>query len=297
MLMKITFGLLACILSVSITAQNVGIGNTSPAEKLDVSGNINVTGTIKANGTDGQPNQVLMKNSSGVLAWGDICEFKNVAIFRTGSATWNIPAGITRFVAEVWGGGGGGNWYAGGGGGGYIRALFTVDPGVTSASYSIGLGGNFGSGGLAGGGNPSTVTYDGVTVTGAGGAGANYSSGTTTIGAGGDYSVTAGFTSYVGMMGSPGQCLEHDATQSGSTTFYEICKGGKGGDAGNAVGTGGMGAYAVIASNTSVARLTQKTNGVQPGGGGGSGYQSLLIISPGVTNGALGGNGLVVFRY
>ncbi|HEX5655415.1 MAG TPA: hypothetical protein VFX58_20235 [Chitinophagaceae bacterium] len=295
--MKISICLAAFFISFDSSGQNVGIGNVSPSEKLDVNGNINVTGTIKANGTDGQPNQVLMKNGNGVLAWGDLCEFKNMAIFRTGSGTWNIPAGITRFVAEVWGGGGGGNWFAGGGGGGYIRALFTVDPGATSAGYSIGLGGNSGSGGLAGSGNPSTVTYDGITVTGAGGAGANYSSGTTTIGAGGDYSVTAGFTSYAGVTGSPGQSLEHEAAQSSSTAFFEFCKGGRGGDAGNATGTGGIGAYSIIASNGALSRLTQKTNGLQPGGGGGSGYQTLLIVSPSVTNGALGGNGLVIFRY
>lgn len=50
--------------------RNVGIKNPTPAEALDVTGNINVTGTIKANGIDGTANQVLMKNGSGILSWG-----------------------------------------------------------------------------------------------------------------------------------------------------------------------------------------------------------------------------------
>ena len=51
-------------MAIKTQAQNVGIGNPIPAEKLDVTGNINVTGTIKANGVDGTANQVLAKNAS-----------------------------------------------------------------------------------------------------------------------------------------------------------------------------------------------------------------------------------------
>lgn len=52
-------------------AQNVGINNPNPNEKLDVNGNINVTGTIKANGSAGAPNQILMKDNSGNMVWGN----------------------------------------------------------------------------------------------------------------------------------------------------------------------------------------------------------------------------------
>jgi hypothetical protein len=69
-------------------SQRVGIGNPAPSEKLDVAGNINVTGTIKANGVDGTANQVLMKNGSGILAWGDITSrYKNFVSFNAGSGT------------------------------------------------------------------------------------------------------------------------------------------------------------------------------------------------------------------
>jgi|GEM_PF-4636566 len=47
-------------------AQNAGIGTISPSQKLDVNGNINLTGTIKANGVNGTAGQVLMKNNTTI---------------------------------------------------------------------------------------------------------------------------------------------------------------------------------------------------------------------------------------
>ena len=116
MILKYSFFSLVCFISTIATAQNVGIGNPAPAEKLDVNGNINLTGTIKANGVDGTANQVLMKNGSGVLQWGNICDFKNFLTFYS-SSTFTISAGVTKIMAELWGAGGGGNANAGGGGG------------------------------------------------------------------------------------------------------------------------------------------------------------------------------------
>jgi hypothetical protein len=125
-----------------IQAQNVGVGNTSPNEKLDVTGNINVTGTIKANGVDGTPNQVLMKNSIGNFSWGDVGGFKNVATFTdtaTANIVWNIPANTIKIWVELWGGGGAG-LDAGGGGGGYMSLLFNVVPAQTLL-LTVGKGG------------------------------------------------------------------------------------------------------------------------------------------------------------
>jgi hypothetical protein len=69
-----------------INAQNVGIGNPAPTEKLDVTGNINVTGTIKANGAGGMANQVLAKNASNNLAWVNTANANNTrfAFFLSG---------------------------------------------------------------------------------------------------------------------------------------------------------------------------------------------------------------------
>jgi hypothetical protein len=67
--MKKLLSLIFIAITVQSQAQNVGVGNPNPAEKLDVTGNINVTGTIKANGVDGTARQVLAKNATNNLAW------------------------------------------------------------------------------------------------------------------------------------------------------------------------------------------------------------------------------------
>ncbi len=58
-------------LAIQVKAQNVGIGTATPNEKLDVTGNINVTGTIKANGVGGTAKQVLQSNGNGTMGWAN----------------------------------------------------------------------------------------------------------------------------------------------------------------------------------------------------------------------------------
>ncbi|MEQ1935687.1 MAG: hypothetical protein ABL962_17660 [Fimbriimonadaceae bacterium] len=58
-ILLIAFGMVWLTNSVSAQTTNVGIGTTNPAEKLDVNGNINLNGTIKVNGQDGQAGQVV----------------------------------------------------------------------------------------------------------------------------------------------------------------------------------------------------------------------------------------------
>ncbi len=140
--MKKLLYILLLFFSFNINAQNVGIGNASPNEKLDVTGNINVTGTIKANGVDGTANQVLMKNSSGNFSWGNIGDFKSIATFTdtaTANISWNVPANTTKIWVELWGGGGAG-LDAGGGGGGYMSLLFDVVP-AQNLLLTVGKGG------------------------------------------------------------------------------------------------------------------------------------------------------------
>src|SRR5689334_14005146 len=127
--MKYSFILLIILSSLRSFTQNVGVGTTTPVERLDVNGNINLTGTIKANGTDGQPNQVLMKNNAGSFVWGDLCEYKNSVYYdAVATHSWTVPANVKRITVEAWGSGGGGSSYSGGGGGGYIVATFSVTP-------------------------------------------------------------------------------------------------------------------------------------------------------------------------
>ncbi len=56
---------------ISVTAQtgNVGIDVNAPAEKLDVNGNIQLSGEIKINGAGGTAGQVLTSNGNGTMAW------------------------------------------------------------------------------------------------------------------------------------------------------------------------------------------------------------------------------------
>ena len=191
-----------------VAAQNVGIGNPTPAEKLDVKGNINVSGTIKADGVDGLPNQVLMKNSSGVLTWGDVTEFKNYVIFTFTSSgsvqNWSVPAGVTKIKAELWGGGGKGNSVygsltagSGGGSGGFIAGYFTVTGG-TSVSITVGAG----STGSIPFSEPSRVDVGTQSLLAMGGGNAAYNSVLNRIdpGSGGGFLVF-NITNYVGIYG------------------------------------------------------------------------------------------------
>src|SRR5687767_3732753 len=93
----------AIVLCISVSAQHVGIGVVDPAEKLDVNGNINLSGKIIANGVAGQEGQALITNSSGNMVWGDLSSYKNFVTFSTvGSGTWVVPAGVTKIYAEAW---------------------------------------------------------------------------------------------------------------------------------------------------------------------------------------------------
>lgn len=59
--MKRTVFFFATLLVISIqqiAAQNVGIGTTTPTQKLDVNGNVNVSGTLLANGTAGTAGRI-----------------------------------------------------------------------------------------------------------------------------------------------------------------------------------------------------------------------------------------------
>ena len=56
-------------LFLSAQSGNVGVGVAMPGEKLDVDGNIQLTGEIKLNGSGGTVGQVLTSNGNGTMAW------------------------------------------------------------------------------------------------------------------------------------------------------------------------------------------------------------------------------------
>ncbi len=278
--MKKTLPAVICVLCLTVFvqttfSQNVGIGNLTPAEKLDVTGNINVTGTIKANGVDGTTGQVLMKNNSGMLAWGDMCEFKNYAAFDYTSAgdiqNFSVPAGITKIKVQLWGGGGMGygiggsiNSGCGGGGGGYIEGYFTVAP---AANVNVRVANGAGSGNTSAG--QSQVDYNSFLLAAYGGGNATYDAGfqRVTPGAGGSF-FASGLNSFMGVGGQPGRptILRYD--QITATDFGRSVAEGNGGDAGNTASTGGTGGYLFVnVTNSQVLSYSLGTNGREPGGG------------------------------
>lgn len=273
---------------------NVGINNINPSDRLDVNGNINVTGTIKANGVDGTANQVLMKNSSGSLAWGDMCSYKNFKGFINTTATvWTVPANVTRVTVEAWGAGGGGSKSGGGAGGGYIIAQLDVQPGNTltitcGAGGSPGTNGNGGIGAL--GGNTTVDVSAAITtqLVAFGGNGAT----TTQPGMG-----RTGFSSnpniqHIIYSGENGTITTETYSEFQAGVFFTTVNYGKGGDAAFAPNTGAKGGLFVYntANINSVNRLYWPGNGNLPGGGG-TGFTETSIY------GTYGGNGMVIVRW
>ncbi len=276
------------VFSIISYAQNVGINVPVPTEKLDVNGNINLTGTIKTSGAPGQTGQALMTNSSGNMVWGNLTEYKNFVTFITGtSATWTVPAGVTKIYVEAWGGGGGATGTGGGGGGGYVTGLITVTP-ASSVTYSVGVGGASGSPNATDGGG-SSIFYPGTTLIAQGGLGNTY----TTFGSaapGGSFSGTNG-AAFTGQVGEAGGSNYFGYHQSTSTTYLESQTGGKGGDGGNTENTGGKATYQ-LRNPISLATLyvLYGSTGKIPGGGGGGNITWGGILQS-------GGQGLVTIHY
>jgi hypothetical protein len=81
-------------------AQNVGIGVAVPAEKLDVNGNLKVSGAIMPAGQTGTSGQVLTSAGAGIAP-----QWKNTA-FTGGGRFWIIPTNNTRTAGGFTGRGG-----------------------------------------------------------------------------------------------------------------------------------------------------------------------------------------------
>jgi hypothetical protein len=281
---KILF-LAYCILSIGTAiSQNVGIGTGTPTEKLDVNGNVNISGQLKVSGDAGSKNQVLMKDASNNLVWGDISEFKNIWVNDCGgiatspgtsncSTNWTVPAGVTTILVECWGGGGGGSTMSGGGGGGYISARLTVTPGAI-LPITIGAGGNLGNAtttGIMGGTTSFTVSPTVLYANGGQGGKAGDVLGSPTNGqpSGGNFSVFSLITNYIGYYGNPGGITKLGFMVAGATDYAKVINYGDGGDAPLLPGSGGKGGFKI--ASASINQITYASQyGVQPGAGGGA---------------------------
>jgi len=81
----------------------VGIGTTAPTEKLDVNGNINLTGVLKLVGSSGTVGQVLTSNGSGSPAWRNASYGNNTrfSIRFSGNPSQNGQATIAEIFYNL----------------------------------------------------------------------------------------------------------------------------------------------------------------------------------------------------
>lgn len=79
-------------------AGNVGIGNLTPGYKLDVNGDINVTGLLRMNGSAGTAGQVLTSNGASDPQWKD-ASFANNTRFGVAMTNSTIGGGTMSITA------------------------------------------------------------------------------------------------------------------------------------------------------------------------------------------------------
>ena len=256
---KNTVLVLILLTSLYTHAQNVGIGTPTPGEKLDVNGNINLSGQLKINNNQGNARQYLGKDGSNNLAWLDLSDYPNFRVFdcnstATTAGTFNcpftfvIPPGITTIVVECWAGGGGGASLSGGAAGGYVLAKFDVLAGAT-ATINVGAGGAFGSissAGVGGGTSDFSILSSSISAFGGGGGLPNDPLGNFSVNtpAGGGFLLST--VAAIGFHGSSGGLTKLRYDQASSTEFVKVISYGDGGDAPFEPGSGAKGGYRVI---------------------------------------------------
>ncbi len=254
---------------------NVGIGVIgSPSAKLHVNGTVRITEGNQALG------KVLTSDANGNATWQEAPCMQRRVIFSTAisSATFTIPAGVTRLYIELWSGGGNGSAYSaspvfqvnggGGGSGAYANFFVDVTP-ATTLTYNVGSVASGINTGISYGGNLISINN------------ASNADNLTGPGSGGSL-LTNSFPNVFFTKGTFGNFNVNTVYSIGATTYTEY-RGGKGGDAPNG-GAGGLGEIARSGYNSF------SDTGSFPGGGGGA------VTSNG-TSIKSGANGAVIIRY
>lgn len=268
----------------------VGIRTATPQYPLDVKGDMNVTGELKANGSSGENGQFLQSNGNGTMSWVNKDRFKKFKVFRnngssspTLSSIFTFPTGVTEVAVEIWGGGGPGSANGAGASGGYLFAIIPVGS-YTFLTANVGAGGrcNFCTDATRGESSAVTLPGGALVLTGSGGYADAYRP------SAGNYSATGTYLNNVSFVGIEGQSAKapeifYENTPSG---YYVFNRNASGGDAPLRPGSGGrsgwnrktwdgsMQGYSPIASDGH--------DGSEPGGGGGfplaKGGGGLIIV-------------------
>ena len=263
------------------------VANALPLTGGTISGNLDVTGTLKRAGVDvvavapGAVGNVLQSNGTTFVSSPPAAPVSLVVMSNgratavdtqtfNASGTWTKPASGTIALVEVWGAGGSGgrntntSFLSGGGGGGYAAAWVTLGELASTVSATVGAGG---------------VARTGSNQVGATGGTSSFGSLLSATGGGGG---TAGGIDYQGS-GGAGSTSGVRSTVNSWWQFLNniLASFGSGGDAGNETyagnvtygGAAGAGAFRAATTSTSggaggaYAGATGGA-GVQPGGGG-----------------------------
>ena len=98
--MKLTVIFFTCFIALNLKAQNVGVGTASPSQKLEVVGNLRVSGAIMPAGAAGANGQALTSNGPGLAP-----TWENQA-YSGGGRFWLIPGNNARSTGGFTGRGG-----------------------------------------------------------------------------------------------------------------------------------------------------------------------------------------------
>ncbi len=97
---KLSVVCIAVISFIEISAQNVGIGIVTPTQKLDVVGNIKLSGALMPGGTAGATGQVLVSNGAGLSPTWENTAYSGAGRF------WITVANNSRSTSSFTGRGG-----------------------------------------------------------------------------------------------------------------------------------------------------------------------------------------------
>ena len=211
---------------------------------------------------------------------------QNMILLTSGTAatytfptSMQVPGLIFKLTIISGGGQGGGSTAVAGvcGGGGSAGSVglinLTVVAGVYTLTYTVGVGGTTGLAGATGqAGTLSSVTYNGVTYSGTGGAGG------TAAGSGGTAQAQTGVLTGLTLAGGAGGPGGTD-----TASYHPFCKGG---DTALKYGRGGM----FTATSTGSTGLS--ASGYGAGGGGARSGTGVTARA-----GGAGGSGLIIIEY